>query len=102
LIPLPDIILTELVFLFSIWTKLPFYKATRPSWHVLTLTGVAGAATLVLPCTAFGQTAFHFTPPSAVHPGIILALVGAFFVCAELVKLSYYRFTNSPAMDRHT
>jgi Mg2+-importing ATPase len=87
-------ILTELVFLFSIRTKLPFYKATRPSWYVLALTGVAGAATLVLPYTAFGQTAFHFTPPTAVHLGIILVLVGAFFVCAELVKLSYYRFTN--------
>jgi hypothetical protein len=37
-----------------------------------------------------------------VHLGIILVLVGAFFVCAELVKLSYYRYTNSPAVDRHT
>ena len=42
-------VLTELVFLFSIRTKLPFYKASRPSWYVLALTGLAGAVTIVLP-----------------------------------------------------
>jgi Mg2+-importing ATPase len=87
-------VLTELVFLFSIRTKLPFYKASRPSSVVLALTGLASAATIVLPYTIFGQTAFHFTPPTAVQLGIILGLVGAFFVCAELVKNFYYRSTN--------
>jgi Mg2+-importing ATPase len=84
-------ILTELVFLFSVRSKLPFYRASRPSWYVLALTGLAAAATLVLPYTTFGQTLFRFTPPTAMHLGIILALVGAFFVCAELVKNFYYR-----------
>jgi len=87
-------ILTELVFLFSIRSKLPFYKASRPSWYVLVLTALAGAATLILPYTSFGQAVFHFTPPSAMHLGIILGLVGAFFVCAELVKDFYYRSSN--------
>jgi Mg2+-importing ATPase len=87
-------ILTELVFLFSIRTKLPFYKATRPSWYVLALTIIAAAATLVLPYTPFGQALFHFTPPTAMHLFIILALVGAFFVVAELVKILYYRSTS--------
>jgi Mg2+-importing ATPase len=87
-------ILTELVFLFSVRSKLPFYKASRPSWYVLVLTVLAAAATLVLPYTSFGQTVFHFTPPTAMHLGIILGLVGAFFVCAELVKNFYYRSAN--------
>jgi len=87
-------ILTELVFLFSIRSKLPFFKASRPSWYVLVLTAVASAATIILPYTEFGQTVFRFTPPSAMHLGIILCLVGAFFVCAELVKNLYYRSTN--------
>jgi len=87
-------ILTELIFLFSIRSKLPFYKASRPSWYVLVLTALAGAATLILPYTSFGQAVFHFTPPSAMHLGIILGLVGAFFVCAELVKDFYYRSSN--------
>jgi Mg2+-importing ATPase len=87
-------VLTELVFLFSIRSKLPFYKASRPSWYVLAGTGIAGALAIILPFTSFGQTAFHFTPPTAVQLGIIFGLVGAFFVCAELVKNFYYRFTN--------
>ena len=87
-------VLTELVFLFSVRSKLPFYKASRPSWYVLVLTALAGAATLVLPYTTFGQVVFHFTPPSAMHLGIILSLVGAFFICVELVKNFYYRSAN--------
>jgi Mg2+-importing ATPase len=87
-------ILTELAFLFSIRTKLPFYKASRPSLYVLGLTALASTLTIVLPYTIFGQTVFHFTPPTAVQLGIIFGLVGAFFVCAELVKNFYYRSTN--------
>ena len=87
-------ILTELVFLFSIRTRLPFYKASRPSWYVMVLTAVAAAVTILLPYTSFGQTVFSFTPPSLVSLAIILGLVGAFFVCVELVSLAYYRYTS--------
>ncbi|MDD1684490.1 MAG: HAD-IC family P-type ATPase, partial [Methanoregula sp.] len=87
-------ILTELVFLFSIRTRLPFYRAGRPSGYVLALTGVAAAATILLPYTAFGQTAFRFIPPTATDLGIILVLTVSFFVCAELVKNLYYRTTQ--------
>ena len=58
------------------------------------LTGFAGAMAIVLPYTFFGQTAFHFVPPTAMQLAVIFGLVGAFFVCAELVKNFYYRFTN--------
>ena len=79
-------ILTELVFLFSIRTRLPFYRARRPSSYVLVLTAVAAAVTILLPYTSFGQTVFSFTPLSSVSLGIILGLVGAFFVSVELVN----------------
>jgi Mg2+-importing ATPase len=84
-------ILTELLFLFSIRTRLPFWKAVRPSATVLGLTASAFVATLVIPYTRFGQTVFQFTPPSAGDLGIILGLVGGFFVAAELVKALYYQ-----------
>ena len=87
-------VLTELVFLFSVRTRLPFYQASRPSTVVLALTGLAAAATIVLPFTVFGQAAFHFIPPTTSDLAIILGLVGAFFVCAELVKDFYYRFAH--------
>jgi Mg2+-importing ATPase len=87
-------ILTELVFLFSIRTRLPFFRASRPSFYVLALTGVAAAATIILPYTLFGQDVFHFIPPTVAALGIILGLVAGFFICAEVVKLSYYRYTS--------
>ena len=90
-------ILTELVFLFCIRTRLPFFRASRPSGYVLALTGVAAAVTILLLFTVFGQTVFHFIPPTATALGIILGLVVAFFVCAEVVKLSYYRYTTPGA-----
>ena len=86
-------VLTELAFLFSVRTKLPFYKASRPSTVVLALTGFPGQWLLYMPYTFFGQTAFHFIPPTTGQLGIIFGLVVAFFVCAELVKNFYYRFT---------
>ena len=87
-------ILTELVFLFSIRTRLPFFRARRPSWYVLVLTAVAAAVTILLPYTSFGQTVFSFTPLPPGSLVIILGLVGAFFVSVELVKLAYYRYTG--------
>lgn len=84
-------ILTELMFLFSIRSKLPFYRASRPSWYVLGLTAAAFALTIFLPYTSIGQTVFHFMPPTAAHLGTILGLVGAYFLCSELVKNIYYR-----------
>jgi len=58
------------------------------------LTAVAAAATILLPYTSFGQAVFSFTPPSLPSLGIILGLVAAFFVTAELVKIFYYRYTG--------
>lgn len=87
-------ILTELVFLFSIRTKLPFYRANHPSSYLIGLTAVAAVATIILPFTAFGQEVFSFTPPSLPALGIILGLVAAFFVSAELVKIFYYRYAG--------
>ena len=52
----------------------------------MVLTAVAAAVTILLPYTSFGQTVFSFTPPSLVSLAIILGLVGAFFVCVELVN----------------
>jgi len=87
-------ILTELVFLFSIRTRLSFYRASRPSTPVLALTALAVAATICIPYTSIGQALFSFTPPSSGDLAVIFGLVAAFFVTAELVKVSYYRYAG--------
>jgi len=79
-------VLTELVFLFSIRLNC---LSTRQA-AVIGCPGTDRACQwqqpLCCPTPFSGQTAFHFVPPTTVDLGIILGLVGAFFICAELVK----------------
>ena len=83
-------VLTELVFLFSIRTKLPFYKSRPPSKTLLVLTGAAALATIILPYTAFGQNALKFVPPSGSILMLILLIAAIYFVVTEIVKNMYY------------
>lgn len=87
-------ILTELAFLFSIRTRLPFFKARRPSSLILFLTSAAVATTLVLPFTSFGRTVFHFIPPTAYHLKVIFGLTALYFITSEVVKFFYSRLAD--------
>lgn len=88
-------ILTELVFLFSIRTTRPFYKAVWPSKTVFGLSALAFFTTIALPYTVIGQRVFHFASPSYSHLALILGLVGAYFICSEVIKNIYYRGLNA-------
>ncbi len=79
-------ILTELVFVFSVRTRLPFWKAKRPSMSLLVLSVGAGMATLILPFSRLGQTLFHFLAPTPVALGLTLSIVVMYFFTTEAVK----------------
>ncbi|MBI3671698.1 HAD-IC family P-type ATPase, partial [Candidatus Azambacteria bacterium] len=85
-------ILTELIFLFSIRTKLPFYKAQAPSMPIIFLTTIAAIITIILPFLNFGKNIFHFSAPSSIHLMWIFGLVFAFFISSEIFKVSYYKY----------
>lgn len=87
-------VLTELAFLFSIRTRLPFFKAKRPSFYILFLTVAAALTTLALPYTQFGQTVFHFIPPTAYHLKIIFSLTALYFIASEVMKFFYYKLVE--------
>jgi Mg2+-importing ATPase len=86
-------VLTELVFLFSIRTRLPIWKAKKPAFILFILTVIAFMTAILLPYTSLGQTIFSFKAPSLVHVELILGLVGFYFISTESVKLLYYHFT---------
>jgi P-type Mg2+ transporter len=88
-------ILTELILLFSIRTKLPFYKAKRPSTLLLWLTAGISLTTILIPFTHIGQSIFSFKQPSLADIATILAIVGVYFIVTESVKLFYYRTINT-------
>jgi Mg2+-importing ATPase len=87
-------VLTEIVFIFSVRSILPFYKAQRPSFTLMGCGLFAALTTIGLPYTAFGQKVFHFTPLSMANIGVIAGIVVFYFVATELVKYSYYRRVN--------
>ncbi len=84
-------VLTELVFLYSVRTKLPCWLARRPSTWLTGLTITTAIITLVLPYTCFGRNVFHFHSPSSLHLAMIFSLVAIYFVTTEIVKLGYER-----------
>ncbi|MBI4090559.1 MAG: HAD-IC family P-type ATPase [Candidatus Komeilibacteria bacterium] len=88
-------ILTELVFLFSVRTRLPFFKTKRPSAVLLWLSLTAFVATIMLPYIPYSAKLFHFTPPSPKHLVMILAVVSVYFIITETVKIMYYRMQRA-------
>jgi Mg2+-importing ATPase len=87
-------ILTELIFIYSIRTKLPFWRARRPAWTLTLLTSVAACATLILPYTDLGARVFAFRAPSIPHLLLILTVVFMYFFSTEAVKLSYEAYVK--------
>lgn len=84
-------ILTELIFLFSIRTKKPMFRASRPSNTIFALTSLAVVAAFTIPFTSWGQKIFKFTAPSLNHIMIILGVSVVYLFCSELLKLYYYK-----------
>ncbi|CAN5242394.1 magnesium-translocating P-type ATPase [soil metagenome] len=87
-------ILTELVLLYSMRTKMPFFKSARPPLVIFVLTGLAAIAAVVIPMTRIGWDIFKFTPPSNAHLAIIFCVVIGYFIITEIVKLAYYHMVN--------
>ncbi len=95
-------ILTELVFIFSIRTKLPFWRAKRPAPLLCWLTICAATMTILLPYSSIGQRAFHFHPPTFAHFNMILGMVIAYFITTETIKILYEIFQKTPRLARMT
>lgn len=86
-------VLTELVFLFSVRSRLFFLKATPPSPIITTLSLAAIGVTLVLPFLPFSADVFQFTTPKPEHLLMIFGIVLVYLVTTESVKLLYFRMT---------
>lgn len=84
-------ILVELSFFYSIRTKMPFYKANPPSWHLIGLSIVIAILTIALPYTFIGQKFLDFIPPTLQDLGIIFLIVGCYFIVTDMVKIAFYQ-----------
>jgi len=88
-------ILTELIFIFSVRSRLFFLKAKSPSLILSGLIGMAALLTIGLPLLPLGQKLFGFAQPQLRQLTIILGIVLSYFIVTELVKLMFYRFLEN-------
>jgi P-type Mg2+ transporter len=93
-------IVTELVIIFSIRTTLPFWRARRPSFTLVFLSGIAILTTVSMLHIPWVQEVFRFVEPTLAYvipAGILIAM---YFVTTEVVKILFYRWWRS-APTRH-
>jgi Mg2+-importing ATPase len=88
-------VLTELVLVFSIRTKKPFFLAKAPAPILLFLSIFASLFAIFIPFTSWGQSLFHFVPPTGGDLILIFSLVTLYLVITETVKHFYYRFMDN-------
>ncbi|MBI2550722.1 HAD-IC family P-type ATPase [Candidatus Uhrbacteria bacterium] len=80
-------VLTELVFIFSIRSARPFWRAISPSRPLIGFSLLALTVALIIPFTFPGTMFFRFQSPSIQMMMVNIGVVLAYFVTTELAKL---------------
>ncbi len=84
-------VVTELALIYSIRTRVVFWRAKFPSFILLFLSISAIAVAVILPFTSFGQELFRFAVLRVGDFIMIGIVMVAYFVCTEIIKRQYYR-----------
>lgn len=83
-------VLTEIILIYSIRTRLACWRAKAPSRPLLLLSLLAVSATILLPFTHFGRSVFKFGILSGRDVCTILFVVALYYVVTEIIKRLYY------------
>jgi Mg2+-importing ATPase len=84
-------VLTELVLIYSLRTKLPFWKTLRPGLTLSILSAAGVLLALILPFTPLGTGLFKFITPSMIDLRTIISVVALYFIATEAGKLLYVK-----------
>lgn len=84
-------LLTEIILIFSLRTKLAFFKAKRPSWTLGILALSILLAALAIPFIPVANYVFHFVVPTPALLLFVGVLAVGYFFATEAVKSFYYR-----------
>jgi len=98
-----ETVLTEILFIFAIRSRKPFFFAARPSLALCLCSLIAIIAAIGVPYTAFGQRLFYFTALDTQSLGFVFGLVIIYFICVECIKYVYYHsayFKNGSGIKR--
>lgn len=83
-------VLTEIVLIYSLRTRLISYRAVRPSFLLIALSLFAVVVSILLPLSAFGQQIFRFSGDSFLIFPVIIVMVVLYFIVTECVKQLFF------------
>ena len=87
-------VITEVFLIFSLRTRLVFFRARRPSFMLIFFSLVILAVTVLIPFVPWGAGTFHFIQPNISFMLIIMSLAVGYFIATESVKHLYYSHLN--------
>lgn len=87
-------LITESCFLTVFRTKLPLFKARRPSNMLSFMMIFVIALGVAIPFMPWAQKIFGFVAPRASELGFLAGLAVAYMITMEYAKMLYYRFMN--------
>lgn len=87
-------VITEVFLIFSLRTRLVFFRAQRPSWLLLCLSFIALGTAFLTPFLILGHEAFHFIQPDQTFFMTIALLAIGYFFATEITKFLYYHHWN--------
>jgi len=85
---------TEILLIYSIRTRKPFWKATRPPGLMTGLAFVTIACALALTYLPGPRELFHFVLPTDVQLRGVVGLALAYLAATEIVKLAYVNWSR--------
>jgi Mg2+-importing ATPase len=83
-------VFSETIFIISIRSRLPFWRAKPLSWSLALLLVITTIATFLIPFSFLAQT-FAFSQPHLAQIGKMVLIVLIYFIVTEAVKLLYFR-----------
>ncbi|HBR70186.1 TPA: hypothetical protein DIC20_00065 [Candidatus Dependentiae bacterium] len=87
--------LTEIVFIFSMRVKKPFWRGPKPGILLLSLSLLVCVVTISLPYLRWADDYLHFIVLPIPLMLLIIGLVILYFVVNELVKIIYYHLMKA-------
>lgn len=84
-------LMTEIILIFSLRTKVFFLSARRPSWALIALSVFALILAFAVVESSFGRDVLRFAPESSHIILVVVVLAVLYFIATECVKHYYVR-----------
>lgn len=92
-------VLSEIIFILSIRSRLPFWRAKAPSIPLGILLVATTIMTILAPFSFLAKI-FSFIQPSLTQIGTVILVVLSYFVITEIAKITYFKKAETVELKR--